>query len=326
MQKRAQTAGRSGFVREVDEPSSRGILKKVSSDECDVSRRLCISADGKYVLYAGSQGKTTAYGPARAERAIHLWKLPASGGSAVKITSGGVMDCEYPSYTADGKHILYSSGGLIWKIQENGAGGRTRIPGSGSGNDFAPSAAKDGRIAFCSSQMGGSDGGMAYEIRYFIWICDANGGNLIQLREGRFPTWSPNSDSLTFEYDGEIWTIKADGTELTQLTNTSGFYEGIPSFSPDGSKIAYISNEGKNGKADDFNIWEMKVDGSEKTQITELRSWDSWPCYGNEGIYFISARAAKDNASRRQRIWKLDLKGNGPAPAVTAPGSVIAPK
>jgi len=70
----------------------------------------------------------------------------------------------------------------------------------------------------------------------------------------------------------------------------------------------YVSNEDTSGKPMvDYNIWAMNADGSEKQQKTELAAWDSWPIWGKEGIYFLSARAQKQDEFN-QRIWKLKIK------------------
>jgi Tol biopolymer transport system component len=306
MQRAAQISSRGGFVSEIDEPSSRGVLKRISPEECNVFFRFCLSTDEKNIVYSAVQGRTSIFssnvsGPAQ------LWQISAKGGAPVKITSGGNINCEYPSFTADGNFIVYSSGGNLWKIQCNGAGGRTRIPGSGAGYDVAPHVSRDGRVAFCSEQTAGQ----RLTSKYFIWICNLDGSNLTQLREGMYPTWSPDCQKLVFVHNGDIWFMGVDGTELTQLTHTPYIYEGFPSFSPDGKSVVYVSNEGKDGKpmSSDFNIWTMRIDGLGKTQLTELSSWDSWPVWGEDGIYFLSGRAAIDMTSRLQRIWKLEIKG-----------------
>ncbi|MCA1810241.1 MAG: hypothetical protein LC725_12470 [Lentisphaerae bacterium] len=307
MNKRVQSSSSWGFVSEIDEPSSRGVLKKVSPDESDVRGRFCVSPNGEMLVFAGIQGRHSYMNVAK-KSPVQLWKIPVSGGAPVKITSGGEEDCEYPSFTPDGKHIVYSSGGTLWRIQQNGAGGRTRIPGSGIGSDFAPHVASDGRIVFCSLQMRSRTSSLSPN--FFIWICDADGGNLTQLREGAFPMWSPDASSIVFTHDGDIWSVTADGTELTQLTNNPRIFEGLPTFSDDGKFIVYASNEGRNGKpmSNDFNIWRMRVNGSEKTQLTELKSWDSWPLQHSRGVFFLSARAAIDMQNKLQRIWRLEMQ------------------
>jgi Tol biopolymer transport system component len=300
MEERARAAADRGFVREIDEPSSRGVLKRVTPDESDIQFRFALAPSGKDIVYSGIQGNS--------EKIRQLWRVSVAGGSPTKITSGGDEDSEFPSFTQDGKSVIYSSGGVMWKTPVSGAGSRMKIPGSGLGTDMAPDVSVFGKIVFCSSQR--SSFSSSGSPKYFIWICDENGNNLTQLREGLFPRWSPDGNQIVFVHNGDIWTINTEGTDLTQLTNTADIYEGTPCYSPDAKKIAYTSNEGKDGKAGsfDYNIWIMKADGSEKSKITELASWDSWPLYASDGIYFLSARAASDMSNPRQRIWKLQFR------------------
>jgi Tol biopolymer transport system component len=138
-----------------------------------------------------------------------------------------------------------------------------------------------------------------------IWTCNLDGSDLTQIREGKYPKWSPDEKKIVFMYDGEIWTVNANGTDLTQITNTYNIFENLPSFSPDGKKIVYSSNEGTDGQPSwDINIWAMNLDGSQKTQLTELNSWDSWPIWGRNGVYFLSGRAQRPGMNIK-RIWLL---------------------
>jgi Tol biopolymer transport system component len=53
-------------------------------------------------------------------------------------------------------------------------------------------------------------------------------------------TWAPDCSKLAFMYEKDLWMVRADGSETTQLTDVS---ERIvaPHFSPDGSVISWIS-------------------------------------------------------------------------------------
>lgn len=292
-------AGRSGFTPEYDEPSARGQLIRISPEKSNVQYRFCLSPDKTKIVFSGGQSKGS-------DKLRHLWKISANGNTApIKITSGGSKNIGSPSYTNDGKYIVYSSEGDIWKIRSDGAGGKGKIPGSGMGYDTYPSVSSKDRLTFCSftPAITGKNKEM-----FLIWTSNLNGGELTQLREGKFPRWSPNGDNLTFEYEGDIWTINADGRNLMQLTNTFDISESLPSYSPDGMKIVFVSNEGNNSAfvKNDFNIWLMNRDGSNLTQITELDAWDSWPIWGENNIYFLSGRA-KNSKEFIQRIWKLNL-------------------
>ena len=64
----------------------------------------------------------------------------------------------------------------------------------------------------------------------------------------RGPSWSPGGKKIAFFSDRngsyEIWTINADGTGLTQVTNNRGANRSTPLWSPDGTRLLYIQRRG----------------------------------------------------------------------------------
>jgi len=87
------------------------------------------------------------------------------------------------------------------------------------------------------------------------------------------PTNTDASDSSNLA--NNIWTINADGTGATELTSYQGDVnvtaEALqPIFSPDGSKILYVSDgafDGSNSLAQYYYFWVMNADGSGKTPL-----------------------------------------------------------
>jgi Tol biopolymer transport system component len=283
----------SGFTREVDESSTRGQITRVTPPDMNISWSFSLSPDGKSVVFSGSQTKSNDH--------FQLYRLDIGSQAPVKITAGGTEDVWDPTFSADGNYIIYRTGSTFWKIRRDGSGARMRIPGSGTNNDYYPEVSSADRIAFITSTVN-----YAMQNTHLIWTAGLEGTEMTQYREGNHPRWSPDGSKLVFEFNNDLWLMDATGTNLTQLTITENISEALPSFSPDGSKIVYSSNEGPNQTvSSDVNIWHMRIDGTGKTQVTDLPSWDSWPRWGQDGIYFLSGRGKGNNNT--VSIWRIKM-------------------
>ena len=62
----------------------------------------------------------------------------------------------------------------------------------------------------------------------------------------------------------EIYRIDADGGNLVALTSDSAS-DGLPTWSPDGKKIAFVSD--RDGQ---WSFWTMNADGSDKRRHFEI--------------------------------------------------------
>ncbi len=84
---------------------------------------------------------------------------------------------------------------------------------------------------------------------------------------------------IAFDANGQIWTIMADGTNRTQLTTTGGT---DPAWSPDGTKITYVSGN---------DIWVMAADGSSKTNLTStVDVQELGPSFSADGTRILFSR------------------------------------
>jgi len=109
-----------------------------------------------------------------------------------------------------------------------------------------------GRIGGMEASADGSR--IVYQVGYYsvkqnkshqvICIMDADGKNQRQLttssKSETDPTWF-DAEHIAYISGGELWTMKADGSEHHQMTNTNGEVEGYK-FSPDRKKVIILKS------------------------------------------------------------------------------------
>jgi len=109
------------------------------------------------------------------------------------------------------------------------------------------------------------------------------------------PAAMPRTGQIVFSSNRSgawrIWTVKADGSDLKQITKQSGDESDIdPMFSPDGKSILFTSTRG--GKT---GVWRMAADGSKPERI----------CDGDQAEW--SPDGGKIALRRDERIFTRDL-------------------
>jgi TolB protein len=122
-------------------------------------------------------------------------------------------------------------------------------------------------------------------------------------------------------YDSyDIYTAKADGSDLKQLTNTPG-YDAEATITRDGKKIAFTSM--RNG---DLDIYVMDADGSHVKQLTHEIGYDGGPFWSYDGkkiVYRAEHPRTEEQIAEYKKllsegkikpgnleIWVMDADGN----------------
>src|SRR3990172_120497 len=106
------------------------------------------------------------------------------------------------------------------------------------------------------------------------------------------PNWSKDGTRIVFcstRGDGEnddIYTMRADGSDVKRLTDNGLYWDTFPSYSPDGSKILFrrlIRVRVEDGTALNSEIFVMNSDGSNATNLSRHGHFDGWPAWSPDG-------------------------------------------
>ncbi len=100
----------------------------------------------------------------------------------------------------------------------------------------------------------------------------------------------------------DIFTMELDGSNQTRLT-TDAAYDDQPKWSPDGTKIVFMSD-----RAGNFDIYTMNADGSAQTKITSTLAPDGFPAWSPNGAKIAFVRGDLRNPSAFE-IFVMDANG-----------------
>jgi Tol biopolymer transport system component len=105
-----------------------------------------------------------------------------------------------------------------------------------------------------------------------IYITDTLGTNIRQIvqGEGVGASWSPDGSWIVFARAGRLFKVKPNGDSLKQLTDSVGAVR--PSWSRDGSMIAFIIRDAAGGSA----TWIYDVAKTTSTLLLPLGDFPSW--------------------------------------------------
>ena len=141
---------------------------------------------------------------------LHVAELDRS--AAVQLALPGVTGVSGPSWAPDSKRIAFgcSFGRDVFEIcvvSRDGTG-FSRLTDDAA-LDTSPAWSPDGsRIAFVTTRFTGQE----------IALMTPSGTGVTKLTSGIDPAWSPDGSKLVFARNDGLFTIGADGSNLTRLT------------------------------------------------------------------------------------------------------------
>ncbi len=181
--------------------------------------------------------------------------------------------------------VLTPSTGLLVEVAQP--------PGA---HDANPVWSPDGRRLAFVRQAPGKEG-----IEIIVVNADGTGSRVVT--SGEDPTWSPDGTKIAFtrivSRNGaafrHIFTIGADGSNLTSLTNVESADEGDVTWAPDGSRLAFSSNP------DGVTYWIYVIDLAtrQRTRLThsgDTSLFDSHPDWSATDDHIAFERGSQTGA------------------------------
>lgn len=126
---------------------------------------------------------------------------------------------------------------------------------------------------------------------------------------------APDGRTIAFDLLGDIYTMPIEGGTPTRIAEGLA-YEHQPRFSPDGTRIAFVSDRGGGD-----NIWLMKRDGSDKRQLSkeEFRLLNQ-PSWSPDGQFIVAKKHFTTGRSLGTgEVWMYHISGGAGVPLVKKP-------
>jgi len=240
-------------------------------------------------------------------------------GPPAGMFGGAFADLREPKWSPDGKTILCLNGKELILINEDGSNPKAIDP---SKYPHLAVWAPNGSAIYYVAIDNHPNGGGSQNI-YRLNLSDKSEQKITDLaplpgiRRILSIAVSPDDKIIAFamvgedEYGISIWTVNTDGSDLRLLVK----YADDPAWSPDGSKLAYVSSYDANGKKvhryDKIFILDLKT--MQTIQLTTKGWTDRRPVFSPDGTKIAFESYRHREIAHGSELFVIDIDGTGEA-------------
>ena len=221
------------------------------------------------------------------------------GSDKIQVTNNRTINL-FPSWTPDGRSILYTSykdGNPSLYLFDLFAGKDAKFLSRG-GLSLGGKWSRDGRFAAVSLEKDGNTD---------IYLLDRTGKTVRRVTDGASiavsPTWSPDGNQLAFVSNRsgspQIYVLELASGKTRRLT-FSGSYNTSPDWSPRGDRIAYTGRA-----AGRFNIFAIDAKGGDPQLLTSNGGDNEDASWSPDGRFILFT------SNRRGRYQLYIMQANG---------------
>lgn len=250
-------------------------------------------------------------------------------GTGTKRLIDATIQLNHHDWSPDGEKLAcvgyLGTNNSTWSIHVFNADGTnfTRLTTASNVFDSEPAWSPDGsQIAFTRIYPN-------QNFKNELWAMDADGSNQYFLGvEGFGAKWSPDGHKFIYTNVGDwgpaglkgsdIFTCDIDGTDIQQITNTSGD-EWYPIWSPDGNFIAF--GYSSDGSYENNELYIMNSDITGRLQLTNNNVYDGYPRF-SPGVSLISF--TRDLSNQQWEIFKMNIDGSNVRRVTNSPSGITA--